>query len=64
MTKERNRDWEQQQFKTKIFFHKINIEFAWSFVKFLHAVKGLQNHNHLQPNIWHYAFLPYKYHFY
>lgn len=37
--------------QNKDFFHKINIEFAWSFVKFLHAVKGLQNHNHLQPNI-------------
>lgn len=47
MNKKRNRDWEQQQFKTKIFFHKIKIEFACSFVKFLQAMKDLQNHNHL-----------------
>ena len=66
MNKERNRDWEQQQFKTKIFFHKIKIEFAWSFAKFLQAMnsKDLQNHNHLQPKIWHCVFLPYKYRFY
>ena len=48
------------------FFHKIKIEFAWSFVKFLQAMnsKELQNHNHLQPKIWHCVFLPYKYRFY
>ena len=47
--------------KNKDFFHKSKIEFAWSFVKFLRAMKDLPNHNHLQPKIWHYVFLPYKY---
>lgn len=42
MNKERNRDWEQQQFKTKMFSKKITIEFAWSFVKFLQAVKDFK----------------------